>query len=95
MNKVEQHRQKMTDLVLQWQYSGQSQKAFAATNNIKLFTFRYWIQKHREQQQSVGNSFLQLDMPSNTGISIRYANGTTLELPVNTPLNTIKQLLIL
>lgn len=82
-------------LVSDWQQSGQTQKAFANAHRIKLFTFRYWIQKHREQHQSSG-SFLQLGSQlATTGIIIRYPNGTELQLPANSPVSTIKGLLSL
>jgi transposase-like protein len=91
----QERREKMLQLVTDWQQSGQSQKAFADAHDIKLFTFRYWIQKHRQQQQS-SDSFLQLDSQLATaGITIRYPNGTELQLPANSPVSTIKGLLSL
>ncbi|MDY0078883.1 MAG: hypothetical protein RBR87_16565 [Bacteroidales bacterium] len=92
---TQERREKMLQLVTDWQQSGQSQKAFADTHNIKLFTFRYWIQKHHQQQQS-SDSFLQLGSQLATaGIIIRYPNGTELQLPANSPVSTIKGLLSL
>jgi transposase-like protein len=92
---IEERREKMLQLVSDWQQSGQSQKAFAETHGIKLFTFRYWIQKQREQSQHT-DAFLQLGAPlSAAAITIRYPNGTELQLPANTPLGTIKGLLSL
>lgn len=94
MNKVEAHRQKMMDLVEEWQKSGQSQKAFAQAHQIKVFTFRYWIQKQLENQKQDGNRpFLQLSAVSVPGMIIRYANGTSLELPLSTPLHVVRQLI--
>ncbi|MDY0077767.1 MAG: hypothetical protein RBR87_10895 [Bacteroidales bacterium] len=91
----QERREKMLQLVTDWQQSGQSQKAFADAHDIKLITFRYWIQKHRQQQQS-SDSFLQLDSQLATaGIIIRYPNGTELQLPANSPVSTIKGLLSL
>jgi DUF971 family protein len=91
----QERREKMLQLVTDWQQSGQSQKAFADAHDIKLFTFRYWIQKHRQQQQN-SDSFLQLDSQLATaGIIIRYPNGTELQLPANSPVSTIKGLLSL
>jgi len=92
---TEERREKMLQLVSDWQQSGQSQKAFAEAHGIKLFTFRYWIQKQREQSQHT-DAFLQLGAPlSAAAITIRYPNGTELQLPANTPLGTIKGLLSL
>ena len=96
MSKYEERRQKMMILVEEWQKSGQTQKAFAEAKNIKLFTFRYWIQKQLEvQQQNDNRLFLQLSPVSVPGMTIRYASGTTLELPANTPLSVIRQLISL
>lgn len=92
---TEERREKMLQLVSDWQQSGQSQKAFAEAHGIKLFTFRYWIQKQREQSQHT-DAFLQLGAPlSAAAITIRYPNGIELQLPANTPLGTIKGLLSL
>ena len=94
MTKVER-REKMLQLVSDWQQSGKSQKAYAQAHNIKLVTFRYWIQKHRQQDQS-NDSFLQLGSQlASTGIIIRYPNGTELQLPTNSPVSIVKELLSL
>jgi hypothetical protein len=93
MNKVEERRQKMMGLVEEWQKSGQTQKAFAEAKNIKFFTFRYWIEKHQQAQKQSGHSFVQLSPVANAGMIIRYANGTSVELPTNTPLGFVAQLI--
>lgn len=92
---TQERREKMLQLVTDWQQSGKSQKAYAEAHNIKLVTFRYWIQKHRQQRQS-NDSFLQLGSQlASTGIIIRYPNGTELQLPTNSPVSTVKELLSL
>lgn len=91
---TQERREKMLQLVEQWQQSGQSQKAFAQAHGIKLFTFRYWVQKHREQPATAG-AFVQLGTQPTTGISIHYPNGTELQLPGPTPLPVIKALISL
>ena len=95
MNKVEERRRQMLALVDEWRGSGQSQKAFATARNIKLFTFRYWIQRRdkAEKQAVAKHSFVQLSPVSVPGIIIRYAGGTSLELPANTPLHVVRQLI--
>ena len=94
MSKYEERRQKMMILVEESQKSGQTQKAFAEAKNIKLFTFRYWIQKQLEiQQQDDNRLFLQLSPASVPGMTIRYASGTSLELPLSTPLEVVRQLI--
>jgi hypothetical protein len=92
---VHERREKMLKLVSDWQQSGQSQKTYAEAHGIKLFTFRYWIQKQREQNQHT-DAFLQLGAPlSAAGITIRYPNGCELQLPATTALATLKGLLSL
>ena len=95
MNKVEERRQQMLALVDEWRGSGQTQKAFAADRNIKLFTLRYWIHKFKEVEKQIeGNgSFVQLSPVGSPGMIIRYANGISLELPANTPLHIVRQLI--
>ncbi len=90
MNK-EEKRQKMSTLVEQWQQSGMSQIAFARSNNIKLFTLRYWINKIRQQQEE-SSAFIQLNEPTGTSIILRYPNGVELLLPVHTSASLIKGL---
>lgn len=94
MKKVEERHQKMLELVAAWQQSGLTQKDFATQQNIKLFTFRYWIQKHHQlQAQQPNGSFVELSPVTSAGMIIRYGNGTSLELPANTPINLIRQLI--
>ena len=94
MSKYEERRQKMMILVEEWQKSGQTQKAFAEAKNIKLFTFRYWIQKQLDIQKQDGNrTFLQHCPVSVPSMNIRYSNGTSLELPLSTPHQVVRQLI--
>ncbi len=90
MNKEEKRRQ-MFSMVEQWQQSGMSQIAFARSNNIKLFTLRYWINKIRQQQEE-SSAFIQLNEPTGTSIILRYPNGVELLLPVHTSASRIKGL---
>ena len=87
-----ERRQKMTQLVEQWQQSGQSQKSFAEAQGVKLFTLRYWIKKQRTQDNHTA-AFIQLGSQATNGINIRYPNGAELQLPATTPLSTLKVLL--
>ncbi|HQI69626.1 MAG TPA: hypothetical protein PLT47_02680 [Bacteroidales bacterium] len=82
----------MFGIVEQWQKSGISQAAFAQSQNLTLVKFRYWIQKHRQSQES--GSFIQLNgFSSSCGISIRYPNGVELTIPAQTPLAVVKSLI--
>jgi hypothetical protein len=77
--------QSMYELVEQWQQSGKTQKQFSEENHIKLATFMYWVQKHRQinapdhgfaaltigQESGVGNPILKLEIELSGGIVVR------------------------
>ncbi len=52
---------RMLALVDQWLESGQSQKAFAGQQGIKLATFAYWVKKHKQQHQAL-NGFARIEL---------------------------------
>jgi len=94
----EEKQQQMFEFVEQWNDSGISQKEFSQNHNLKISTFGYWVKRHKEaiENKGVMDSFVELAPWNNgLGILIRYANGTELTLPVQTPLKTIKYLLTL
>jgi hypothetical protein len=59
--------QSMYALVEQWQQSGKSQKQFSEDNHIKLHTFMYWVQKHR-QANTPDQGFASLTISQETGV---------------------------
>ena len=59
--------QSMYELVEQWQQSGKTQKQFSEENHIKLATFMYWIQKHR-QANAPDHGFASLTLSRDTGL---------------------------
>ncbi|GAB1403161.1 hypothetical protein MASR1M74_03390 [Lentimicrobium sp.] len=92
---LEERREKMLQLVGEWQHSDQSQKSFAEARGINLFTFRYWINKQREHDEP-SDSFLQLSASMGAAvITIRYPNGTELQMPASTSLAILKGLISL
>ena len=89
---TQEKKSMMFGMVEQWQESGLSQAAFAQSQNITLVKFRYWIQKHRQSQES--GSFIQLNgFSTSCGINIRYPNGVELILPAQIPLAVVKSLI--
>ena len=48
----ETKNQSMCAFVKRWQQSGKTQKQFSEENHIKLATFIYWIQKHRQNKDT-------------------------------------------
>jgi hypothetical protein len=77
--------QSMYELVEQWLQSGKTQKQFSEENHIKLATFIYWVQKHRQinapdhgfatltigQETVVGNKSPKLEIELSGGIVVR------------------------
>jgi len=61
--------QSMYALVQQWQQSGKTQKQFSEENHIKLATFVYWVQKHR-QGNATDHGFASLTISQETGVGI-------------------------
>ena len=93
--KKHENFQRMQELVAQWQQSGMSQIGFAQTHDLKIHTFKYWINKFRDQHQS-DSMFIQLQSKVvSTEISLRYPNGVELRLPSQTPVQFIKNLVYL
>jgi hypothetical protein len=77
--------QSMYELVEQWQQSGKTQKQFSEENHIKLATFMYWVQKHRQinapdhgfaaltmcKETGAGNTSPKLEIEFSSGIVVR------------------------
>ena len=86
------HREKMFGLVNKWQRSGQSQLEFANEHEISLHTLKYWIYKHRKQNESP-DGFIRLEQITTPEICLKYPNGVELLIPVQTPINFLKELI--
>jgi hypothetical protein len=82
----------MLSLVEQWQQSGMSQVEFAQVQNMTLVKLRYWISKHRSNENST-SAFIPLNGFAQQGISIRYPNGVEIMLPVQVPASILKSLI--
>ena len=91
MDKTDRKEQ-MRELVDLWQASGQSQKEFATENNLNLHTFKYWIYKFRQDDQSP-EGFIRLDNIPAQEISLRYPSGVELAVPTNTPVAVLIDLI--
>ncbi|MDP4291184.1 MAG: hypothetical protein Q8908_08895 [Bacteroidota bacterium] len=57
--------QSMYKLIEQWHQSGKTQKQFSQENHIKLSTFIYWVQKHR-QANAPDHGFASLTLSQET-----------------------------
>ena len=81
----------MLDLVEQWRESGMTQKDFAESHEVKLSTLRYWIRKSRDEMSS--GSFIPLNLSAGQVIRLYYPNGMEIELPAQTPVRIIRDLI--
>jgi transposase-like protein len=83
----------MLSLIEQWHESGKSQQLFCQEHNLTYTTFYYWLKRYRRGIDE--NSFLPVEVSSGSHIEIRYPGGVVLQLPAETRLSTLKQLLSL
>lgn len=90
-NKLEQ----MRSLVKAWRGSGTGQKAFCATQNINIHTFKYWVEKidriekhHQSEVKKVppthkSKGFIPLKTPmflAQNDLELRFPQGAVLQL---------------
>lgn len=83
----------MLSLIEQWQESGKSQQLFCQEHNLTYTTFYYWLKRYRRGIDE--NNFLPVEVSSGSHLEIRYPGGVVLQLPAETRLSTLKQLLSL
>ncbi len=86
------HKQEMYQHYQQWKQSRLSQVEYVETHQLKIHTFKYWIQKfNKEQPKSSG--FIAIDTLIPSEINIRYPNGVELAIPSQTSMNVIRELI--
>jgi transposase-like protein len=86
-------QEEMLSLIEQWQESGKSQQLFCQEHSLTYTTFYYWLRRYRRRVDE--SNFLPVEISSGSHIEIRYPGGVVLQLPAETRLSTLKQLLIL
>ncbi len=84
-------QEEMLSLIEQWQESGQTQQTFCKERNLNYTTFYYWLRNYRRRVDE--SNFLPVEVSSGSHIEIRYPGGVVLQLPAETRLSTLKQLL--
>jgi len=64
-------RERMFELIEQWQQSGLSQKAFCEQHSIRYYVFHYWYRRYRMQHvvSNNGSSFVKLQIAKPAGTS--------------------------
>jgi hypothetical protein len=79
-------QEEMTSHIKSWKESGQSQKQFCLSNNLRFHTFYYWLKKDRKQVNPSTGGFIPIrvqgratDIDSN--IEIQYPNGVRILVP--------------
>jgi hypothetical protein len=84
-------QEEMLSVIEQWNESGQPQQSFCKERNLSYTTFYYWLKRYRRGIDE--NSFLPVEISTESHIEIRYPGGIILQLPAATKLSTVKQLL--
>lgn len=83
MRHDEQHREKMFSVIVSWQNSGLSQRAYCAQRSLRYSLFHYWYKQYRERQTpSVEKaSFVPLNIhpfPVTASVELVLADGRRL-----------------
>jgi hypothetical protein len=90
-----EERERFLSLVDQWQESGMTRTAFAASIGMKLSKFYYWTEQHNKLSKKKSD-FIEIPIPvvpaPPKDIILRYPNGIELILPHDFLVETIKAL---
>jgi len=62
MKSLTKKRIHIYQIVSQWQESGLSRKSFCEQENLRMVTFASWINKEREQSQTITQSLVTLQI---------------------------------
>ena len=68
-------QEQMQQVILQWQQSGQSKKAFCREHNITSQTFHYWYKRIGPNSTS-GFSQVNVESIRNRGFEVIFSSGT-------------------
>jgi len=88
MNKQDRtlRKEEMTHHIQSWKESGQSQKQYCLSNNLRFHTFYYWLKKDREQINPSTGGFIPIRVQglathSDSNVEIQYPNGVRILVP--------------
>ena len=91
MSNIQEKRERMQSMIVDWQRSGKSKKAYCAENGINEATFYYWFSRIKENHTAGGN-FITIDKaPRKNDIEIIYPNGVRIK--VENDLGLLSQLI--
>ena len=80
-------------LVEKFMSSDFDKQSFCEQEEVNAHTFHYWYKKYEQRDAGTSNGFVTLSSgPRGQSIYIRYRNGVELELPANTPVTQVLQL---
>lgn len=106
MRKNQKYSQEEMYMAIEmWQESGLTQYSWCKQNNLSRNTFKYWLNKYRNDKKQVTSvkTFLPVkvstcetpDRPDNLlrDITITYPNGTKVTCPIDIEVNQIRALI--
>ena len=79
-------QEEMTHHIQTWKESGQSQKQYCLSKNLRFHTFYYWLKKERKQIDSLSNGFIPIRVQglaahTDSNIEVQYPNGVRILVP--------------
>jgi hypothetical protein len=92
MKNKSEHKQQMLNHYQQWKQSQLNQTEYAEQHQLKIHTFKYWIQKFNKQQAK-SSGFVSIETVVVSEIIIRYPNGVELAMPSQTSMKIIRELI--
>ena len=92
MKKSVEQKEQMYYHYQQWKQSNLTQTDYALQQDLKIHTFKYWIQKFNKEHIKT-SGFIAIEPLIPTEINIRYPNGVELALPAQTSFKIIRELI--
>ena len=83
MRYDDQHREKMFSVIVSWQNSGLSQRAYCEQHSLRYSLFHYWYKLYRDKQTTPAsqNRFVPLSIhasPAAASVELLLADGRRL-----------------
>jgi transposase-like protein len=80
----EDHRNRMYEMVRQYESSQQGQRAFCAQHCVKVSTLNYWIRRYRRdhQSESAGGKMVRLQIKDVPMRQIRIVTGSGIQISI-------------
>lgn len=92
-----QKKDKMFDLIHQWEESGLNRKTFCRKHNLNLSQFSYWRTKYLKEQSGKEKEsdevFIPVKPATDSTLEIKYPNGVVIRVPENTSTGQLQTLI--